>query len=95
MRSDPGIIGAIVALTGFAVAVLAGLGAEVEPATVLLRALLAMGACYVVGLGVGGVLARVVREHVELHKRNNPIPESGVGAGVESPGEIVDNDKKS
>lgn len=95
MRSDPGIIGAIVALTGFAVAVLAGLGAGVEPSTVLLRAMLAMGACYIVGMGVGVVLARVVREHVELHQRNNPIPDSGVGAGVETPGEIVDNDKMS
>lgn len=57
------VIAASVGLCGFAAAVVAGLGAGNPAPTVLVRALIALFACYVVGLCVGMVGERTVREH--------------------------------
>ncbi|MDX2130576.1 MAG: hypothetical protein SFY69_00815 [Planctomycetota bacterium] len=89
MRSDPSITSAILALAGFAVAVVAGLSADIPATTVLARALLAMFACYVVGMGVGSVLSRVAREHVAQYRASNPIPSVGGMAGASGPEPVV------
>lgn len=52
------------ALAAFAVAVLAGLAGGNTPSLVLVRALIAMMACYPVGLVIGLVCQHVVQQHV-------------------------------
>jgi hypothetical protein len=63
------------ALAAFAVAVLAGLASGNAAASVLMRAVIAMIACYPVGLAAGVIAQRLVLEHVEAHRRANPEPD--------------------
>ncbi len=55
------------ALAAFAVAVLAGLAGGNTPTLILFRALIAMVACYPLGLLIGLVCQRVIEEHVKAH----------------------------
>jgi hypothetical protein len=59
------LIAGCFALAAFAVAIVAGLGAEHGAAQVLLRSVIAMMLCYPVGLVAGMVCERVMRAHVE------------------------------
>ncbi|MCB9848453.1 MAG: hypothetical protein H6814_08575 [Phycisphaeraceae bacterium] len=62
-------------LSGFAVAILAGLAADNPASVILTRALIAMFVCYAVGMFIGIVAARAVREAVVTHAQRNPAPE--------------------
>lgn len=61
-------------LTGFAVAVLGGLAADNPASIILTRALVAMTACYAVGMFIGFVASRAVRDVTVAHAINNPAP---------------------
>ncbi|MEM7623940.1 MAG: hypothetical protein AAF235_12150 [Planctomycetota bacterium] len=63
------------ALGAFTVAIIAGLAAGSEPIGVLWRAIISMVACYLVGVGLGAMGIRAVKEHVEAHAASNPIPD--------------------
>ncbi len=67
------IIAPVIALSGFAVALVAGMAAGNTAATTLSRALLAMVVCYLVGLALAAVGRRAIREHVDHYKSQNPI----------------------
>ena len=58
------IIASCFALTAFAVAIIAGLAAGNDAGAVLVRALLAMIGCHVIGLIVGMICQHVVTQHV-------------------------------
>ena len=68
------VIATCLALVGFAAAVVVGLAVGNEPAAVLTRATLVMLGCLVLGTVVGKVAQHTIDQHVEKHKRDNPIP---------------------
>jgi len=55
------VVAGCFALCAFAVAILSGLGAGNDAATVLLRAILSMAGCYVVGSVVGLLCSMAIR----------------------------------
>ncbi len=55
------------ALAAFTVAVLAGLAGGNTASSILLRALVAMVACYPLGLVIGVVCQHVIEQHVKTH----------------------------
>ena len=61
-------------LTGFAVAILGGLAADNPTSVILTRALIAMAACYGVGMFIGYFASRAVRDAINTHSRSNPAP---------------------
>ena len=78
------VVGAVAALSGFVVALIAGMAAGNPADTVILRALIAMFACALVGRAVGAAGFAAIRAHVEAYCETNPIPEPAPG-----PGEIL------
>ena len=70
------LIPAVMALSGFALALVAGMAARNTAITTLWRALLAMAVCYFVGLALAAVARYAIREHVELYKADHPIEPS-------------------
>lgn len=62
-------------LTGFAIACFAGMIAGNPANTVLIRSLICMFACYLLGSIVGAVGEWVVNQHLADYKAKNPIPE--------------------
>jgi len=84
------VIAGSLALTGFAVAILAGLAAGNAASTILWTALVAGFVCWVLGVIVGAVAYKAVTEHVENYKAENPInpkldadAEANPGAAIE------------
>jgi hypothetical protein len=75
------LIATAFALCGFAVAVLAGLGAGNSSAQVLSTALISMMVCQAAGLGVGAVGERIVHEHMQRYRAGHPL--SGAPASAE------------
>jgi hypothetical protein len=61
-------------LTGFTVAILAGLAADNPANVILTRALVAMAACYGVGVFIGYLASRAVRDAITSHIIRNPAP---------------------
>lgn len=70
-------IAAILGLTGFLVASVAGLLVGNPAEVVLLRAILAMFACFVCGLPLGAAAGWVVAQHVASFKNTSSPPNSG------------------
>jgi 4-hydroxybenzoate polyprenyltransferase len=68
------VIATCLALVGFAAAVVVGIAVGNPPTVVLTRATLVMLGCLVIGTIVGKVAQRTIDQHVERHKRDNPIP---------------------
>ncbi len=75
MNHQTRVISTAFGLAGFAVAVLAGLVAGNEPSTVLVRAILALFVCNLLGMAIGAVADVVIRDHVDRYMADNPIPE--------------------
>lgn len=73
----PATIAGITALAAFAVAVIAGVAAGNNASSVLVRAIIAMMACYPIGMLIGVVAGRVVKDHIERHREANPAPQAG------------------
>jgi len=82
--STSSAVAAICALSGFTVAVLAGLFAGVPADRVLVRALCAMVACYPVGLLVAGVAQRVLNDHLARGQGAESALLAGDGGRAES-----------
>jgi hypothetical protein len=70
-------------LCGFAVAIIAGLGAGNSASRVLATALVCMIVCQVTGLAAGAVGERVINEHLDAYRKKNPLPIFGEEAGAE------------
>lgn len=62
-------------LTGFAIAIIAGLAADNPSSVILTRALTAMAVCYVIGIFIGYIAARAVDDATALHTIRNPAPD--------------------
>lgn len=82
----PGVAGRVIAascgLSAFAVALIAGLAVD-NPAEVILgRALVCMIGVQVLGMVIGAVSERTVREAVEKYRASRPVPESAAKGGT-------------
>lgn len=62
-------------LTGFAIACFAGIIVGNPANTVLIRSLVCMFACYLLGSIVGAIGEWVVNQHLAEYKAKNPIPQ--------------------
>ena len=69
-------ISAVMGLTAFALAVIAGWAAQNPLATILTRAIIAMAICYAVGQILGWVATKVAREYMASYRAQNPIPQA-------------------
>jgi tetrahydromethanopterin S-methyltransferase subunit C len=76
------LVAATFGLTGFAVAVVAGLAADNGSTRVLGAALVSMVVCHILGLGIGAVGERVVNEHLNVYR----AARTGAAAGSEQAG---------
>lgn len=90
------VIAGCFALSAFAVAIFAGLAAQVDTAQILLRSIVTMFVCYPVGLVAGLICQRVIQVHIEAHQAANPsnefdhsATEATVAAPVEDEEAIV------
>ncbi len=73
-ESPTKIISAIMGLTAFALAALAGWSAHNPLPTILTRAIIAMVVCFAVGQVLGWAATRLAREHMDDYRSRNPIP---------------------
>lgn len=69
------VIASSMGLTGFAIACFAGIIVGNPANTVLIRSLVCMFACYLLGSIVGAIGEWVVNQHLSEYKARNPIPE--------------------
>lgn len=88
-RRSPGrIIAGCFALCGFSTALLSSLGVSASAETVLLRAVVALVCCFIVGAVVGAVGERCISEGFENYQKRNPVPTppamGGPGSGAAS-----------
>jgi hypothetical protein len=74
MVNRAGVVSVAFALCGFAAALVSGIGAGNDALTVLLRAVLAMLACQLVGMMAGSLINRLVTEEEARYRAANPIP---------------------
>lgn len=79
-------IGACFALTAFAVAVLAGLGAALPASEILWRATLSLCVCYAAGVVIGSVAERAAKEHVSGFVRLHPMGQGATSSRTGIPG---------
>ncbi|MFI4898267.1 MAG: hypothetical protein ACIARR_10625 [Phycisphaerales bacterium JB059] len=70
-------ISAVMGLTAFSLALIAGWAVHNPLDTVLTRAIIAMVVCYAVGQVIGWAASLVVREHLAQHRAANPVPTGG------------------
>ncbi|MEQ9453278.1 MAG: hypothetical protein RLN76_01630 [Phycisphaeraceae bacterium] len=68
------ILAACFGLVGFAAAAAIGMIAGNDPITIITRALIVMFACWFVGRACGAISMIGVREYLDQHNQNNPIP---------------------
>lgn len=59
------VVASSIAISGFTIAIVAGLAAGNDPSAVLLRAIVATVACYFAGILISAVAAHVVHEHLD------------------------------
>jgi len=78
------------ALGAFAVAVIAGVGANAPIETVLTRAIVSMAICWAVGGVLGYVAGRAVEDGVEAFRQANPTTSLAEGAAGATQGEHQD-----
>ncbi len=68
------VIATCFALVGFAGSIVVGIAAGNDLTAILLRAMLVMVGCFAIGTVIGAVLQHTIDQHIEQHKRDNPIP---------------------
>lgn len=78
------VIAACFALGGFAAAVIVGAVAGNPAETVLVRALLVMAVCWLIGHLVSYLASRAIAEHLETYRQEHPIPEETDAVGAEA-----------
>lgn len=69
------VIAGSMGLTGFSVACMAGIAVGNPTNTILMRSLVTMLACYLLGSILGAVCEWVVTSHLADYKAKNPIPQ--------------------
>lgn len=69
------VIASSMGLTGFAIACMAGLSAGNPTNLILIRSLVAMIGCYLLGSILGAAAEWVVNQHLAEYKAKNPIPQ--------------------
>jgi uncharacterized protein with ACT and thioredoxin-like domain len=74
MTSKARVVSVAFGLSGFAVALVSGVGAGNDASVVLLRAIAAMFACQLLGVLVGSMVERLIEEQVARYKESHPIP---------------------
>jgi hypothetical protein len=67
-------VAGVFALAGFLVAVTSGLIWGLDATSVLMRALIALGVCYVVGTIAGEMLESLARDANKQYEEQRPIP---------------------
>ncbi len=67
------VIAGSLGLTAFAIAVVAGLFAGNESTEILIRALISMLLCYVLGLVLGAIGERTIEEHIRDYIAARPV----------------------
>ena len=93
MTSKARVVSVAFGLSGFAVALVSGLGAGNDAASVLLRAIVAMFACQMLGMVVGSMLERLIDEQEARYKESHPIPVVPVAAPVTRRDAVVEVDE--
>jgi hypothetical protein len=71
VESPSKLFGAVLGLTAFAIAVIAGLASGVDAASIMKRGIVAMLACYGVGAALGAVAGHAIREYLEDYERTH------------------------
>ncbi|MAE66704.1 MAG: hypothetical protein CMJ18_20750 [Phycisphaeraceae bacterium] len=69
------VIATCFGLVGFAAAIVIGLIASIQAETVIVRAIISMAACWMIGRAFGWLLERTVEDEIELYKSAHPIPD--------------------
>lgn len=93
METGPKVIATAFALAGFTVALIAGMGAGNPASGVLVKAILCMLACHVVGQIVGAIAAKAVGDHLAAYRASHPIPELSTGSQPESIDPVLAGEK--
>ncbi len=91
MTNEGKVVAAVFALSAFAVALIAGIGAGNDTTTVLARALGALVVCQLIGMGAGVIIERIIKEHEARYHADNPVP--SIGPPVVD--EVVDNSPRA
>lgn len=76
------VIGVCAGLTAFSIAMVAGIAADNPAEDVLLRAILAMFACQLIGWIVGAISERIVREALKQYRQSHPINTSSTAGAA-------------
>lgn len=74
MHTNDRLIGSTLALSGFAIAMLAGLFAGNDAITVLSRAIIAMVGCRLAGSLISTIFGHVAADHLNRYRAAHPIP---------------------
>jgi|GEM_PF-3848589 len=72
-QAPPHVIAGALGLTGFTIAIIAGMSVGNDASAVLTTAMLCMFGCYIVGLLVGHMAHRVLQAHVEEYRASHPV----------------------
>lgn len=70
------VIAASLALSAFAIAIIAGLVAGNPARTILFNAVVCMILCQLLGMFIGVIAERAVTEHLAAYKSANPVPDA-------------------
>jgi len=66
------LFASVLALTGFAVALVAGLASGADSASTLKRAMLSMLVCYAVGAALGAIAGHAISEYLRGYAADRP-----------------------
>lgn len=77
MQQPRSAIAACIALTAYAVALVAGWASGVPGPTVMLRALVAMAVCYFIGSVLAAMAIHAIREFLDRYEQDHPVPDLG------------------
>ena len=84
MQTQAKVIAATIALGGFVVALLSGMRVGNPAHLILFDALVALLICQILGIAVGAVATRVIRNHIDRHKAEHPIPDIALESALSS-----------
>lgn len=76
MRNVQGTIAGTLGLTGFAVAMVSSFASGASASASLTHALLALPACYLVGMAIAASASVAIDAHVQRITSGNPIPDT-------------------
>lgn len=80
MESEAKVMTAAFALTGFSVALFSGLGAGNDGTVVLIRAVVCIVVCQMVGALAAHIAKQTINAHLERYRNSIPIPKLSTGS---------------